>query len=59
MFISLTILAERVFFLKRYARLHAIVIPKEQRKVGGGGGGGGGGRGGWKLFSLKDLKDHT
>ena len=43
MFISLTILAERVFFLKRYARLHAIVIPEEQRKVGLGGGGWGGG----------------
>ena len=54
MFISLTILAERVFNIKRYVRLHAIVIPEEQRKVGEGGG-----REGWKLFSLKDLKDHT
>lgn len=25
-------------FIKRYVRLHAIVIPEEQRKVGGGGG---------------------
>lgn len=27
-------------FIKRYVRLHAIVIPEEQRKVGGGGEGG-------------------
>lgn len=53
LFISLTILAERVFY-KTLCQITRNSDPGRTAK-----GGGGGGREGWKLFSLNDLKDHT